>query len=431
LDLNRQMREEWDRRAREDAYFYAAFARRRQSSEEFLASAAEVAAKLERELVRVPAEVPRQSRRALEIGCGPGRLMLAMSRYFSEIHGVDISREMLARARLNLQSLPHAHLHVTPGSGLPMFDDDVFDFVYSYIVFQHIPDRETVWSYLSESLRVLRAGGILCCQLRGTPPLATELERESATWTGCSFGGEEIAAFSRSHGFHLVAISGLDTQYLWTTWRKPDSPERLPDFSRFVLKAVTATTSGGITVPARGRGAAVSLWIAGLPAACHLGNLLVGFNGVEQRGCYLSPLDACGGCQLDARLPAGIGPGRVAVSLSHGGESLGQTQFIDVTLAPPRRPRILSITDSVNLASKHQVKTGVKVRIEDVGRPEAVACTVAGRRAEFVQIEYEDPITDTYQFSFYLPHKTPRGRQQLIIQIADRELAAEEIEIAG
>jgi SAM-dependent methyltransferase len=78
-----------------------------------------------------------------------------------------------------------------------MFADNSFDFVYSYIVFQHIPNRDVVLNYLSEARRVLKPGGILRCQLRGTPPLDSEMEGAPTTWTGCHVSGEEVTAFAR------------------------------------------------------------------------------------------------------------------------------------------------------------------------------------------------------------------------------------------
>src|SRR5215831_11496084 len=272
------MREEWNRRAREDAFFYAGFGRKQQQTEEFLASAAPTISKLQGEIARISERSPA-SRCALEIGCGPGRLMLGLSAQFGEIHGVDVSEEMVALARQNLKHIPHAHLHVTSGSDLVIFSDDFFDFVYSYIVFQHIPDRDVVWNYLRESRRVLKRGGVLCCQLRGAPPLASEMRRESSTWTGCFFHSEEILEFSRANDFHLVVLEGLETQYLWATWIKPATVQPA-DFSKFELKAVTAANGAENAVPARGCDSAVSLWIDGLPSSSQLGNLRVKFGDV-------------------------------------------------------------------------------------------------------------------------------------------------------
>ncbi len=428
VDVNERMRDEWNRRAREDAYFYAGFERRQQQSDEFLTSAAATVAKLESEIARLP-ENPPQSRRALEIGCGPGRLMLPLSSHFGEIHGVDVSEEMVTLARENLEHIPHAQVHATSGSDLAIFPDESFDFVYSYIVFQHIPEREIILTYLRESRRVLKAGGVLCCQMRGAPPLASEMTRESSTWTGCFFSAAEVVAFSRDHNFHLVALEGIETQYLWTTWVKP-ARDAAGDFSRFRLKAVAAASGGQAKVPARGPDAAVSLWIDGLPACCHLGNLEVTFRDIAVPGCYISPVSATGACQLNARLPRGLAAGRYSVGLAYAGNELGQFDGLEVTPPPARNPRVLAITDGINIASRNRVETGgMKVTIEDIERPEEVAFRVAARPAEFLQYERKDPITDTYEFAFHLSHKTPPGVQTLNIAVSGRNLPAERVEV--
>src|SRR5436189_6121610 len=93
VDVTDQMRREWNERAREDAHFYVAFGRREQNEDEFFATADEVVRGLQSEMRRLPANTNRRSWRALEIGCGPGRLMKPMSRHFGEIHGVDVSDE--------------------------------------------------------------------------------------------------------------------------------------------------------------------------------------------------------------------------------------------------------------------------------------------------------------------------------------------------
>src|SRR6202044_3323176 len=98
------------------------FGRRSQQEQEFLDSAAEVTGALEPEFSRLP-PASLEHRSALEIGCGPGRLMRAISRHFGEIHGVDISDEMIALAKEQLKDISHAHAHVTPDSSLSMFAD--------------------------------------------------------------------------------------------------------------------------------------------------------------------------------------------------------------------------------------------------------------------------------------------------------------------
>src|SRR5215831_10219576 len=178
-DLAQQMRADWNERAKEDAYYYVAFGRKGQDDSEFFASAAEVVHALESELKRLP-PADRRSRRALEIGCGPGRLMRPMSWNFGEIHGVDVSDEMISLAEAKLKNVPKAFVRATSGTDLACYEDEFFDFVYSYAVFQHIPSRDVVFSYLAEARRALKTGGIVHCQVNGLPPAAKQYD----TWEG-------------------------------------------------------------------------------------------------------------------------------------------------------------------------------------------------------------------------------------------------------
>src|SRR5271157_22809 len=143
-----RMRADWNDRAGEDAYYYVAFGRREQDEEEFFATGKEIVVALEMELKRL-----RGREAALEIGCGPGRLMRPLSRHFGEIHGVDVSDRMIRMAGERLRNTPNAHAHRTSGSDLALFPDEKFDFVYSYAVFQHIPSRGVVLQYLREARR--------------------------------------------------------------------------------------------------------------------------------------------------------------------------------------------------------------------------------------------------------------------------------------
>ena len=425
-----RMRAEWNQRAKKDAHFYVAFGSQNQTEEDFRASALENTPAFEREFPRLPAR-PVAERRALEIGCGPGRLMLPMSRHFGEIHGVDISDEMLSLARERLRGVSNAHVHLTTGADLGMFEDSYFDFVYSYIVFQHIPDRAIVLNYLREAHRVLKPEGVLCCQLRGAKPLESELSRETETWTGCYFSADEMAAFSREHSFPLVALSGLETQYMWTTFRKTATAASPTSLEKCVVKAITGAASPEPRIPARGRDAAVSLWIEGMPDSANLANCLIEFGSREQLGCYISPVSESGGCQLNARLPDGLAPGEYEVRLRVGANLVPGSYRVSVMPPPPFAPRVLSVTDGINLRSPYRLETrSAKVVIEDVRDPESVAFTIAGLPPSFLQYERKDPITSSYDFSFHLAQKTPRGRHLFKVRIDGRELAPIEIDVA-
>ena len=104
--VSERMRADWNQRAREDAHYYVAFGGRDQDEAGFLATAADVLRSLEAQLKRLPAKANRRAWRALEIGCGPGRLIKPLSRHFGEIHGVDVSDEMIRLARERLADIP-------------------------------------------------------------------------------------------------------------------------------------------------------------------------------------------------------------------------------------------------------------------------------------------------------------------------------------
>jgi 2-polyprenyl-3-methyl-5-hydroxy-6-metoxy-1,4-benzoquinol methylase len=91
--------------------------------------------------------------RALDFGCGIGRLSVALARFFAHVDGVDISGEMIARAE------PHPDVTYHRADDLAAFADASFDFVYSMIVLQHMP-QEMQHGYISEFFRVLKPGGV-------------------------------------------------------------------------------------------------------------------------------------------------------------------------------------------------------------------------------------------------------------------------------
>lgn len=158
-DIRERMRADWNDRAREDAYYYVGFGGLGQDDSAFEATAGDVLPSIEFGIRRVATDTNASVRRALEVGCGPGRLIKTLSRHFGEIHGVDVSDEMIRLGRRRLKHISHAYLHTNDGASLAQFADCSFDFIYSYAVFQHIPSREVVLGYMREIERLLKPGG--------------------------------------------------------------------------------------------------------------------------------------------------------------------------------------------------------------------------------------------------------------------------------
>jgi hypothetical protein len=68
--------------------------------------------------------------------------------------------------------------HYTGGRPLPI------DFAFSSMVFQHIPSREIIESYVREVHRLLRPNALFKFQVQGCPDVAHEPQN---SWAGVSF----------------------------------------------------------------------------------------------------------------------------------------------------------------------------------------------------------------------------------------------------
>ena len=112
--------------------------------------------------------VPIELRRALDFGCGPGRLTQALGRHFERVDGVDISETMIARARSLNRLGERCEYHLNPSADLALFGDASFDFVYSMITLQHMEPQYSRL-YVEEFFRVTRPGGVIVFQIPSDP----------------------------------------------------------------------------------------------------------------------------------------------------------------------------------------------------------------------------------------------------------------------
>jgi SAM-dependent methyltransferase len=102
--------------------------------------------------------------RALDFGCGVGRLTQALAPHFRQVIGVDIARSMLKTARKYNRVGKRCRYILNETDNLKRFQDGYFDFVYSNIVLQHMEPRYCK-RYLAEFVRILARRGILIFQL--------------------------------------------------------------------------------------------------------------------------------------------------------------------------------------------------------------------------------------------------------------------------
>jgi len=419
------MRAEWNQRAQEDAHYYVAFGRRDQDDEEFYSTAKDLVGELVGELKRLPDGSPG-SRHALEIGCGPGRLLRPMSLYFGEIHGVDVSDSMVAMAKEKLRDIPHAFPHAIGGSDLKLFPEAHFDFVYSYAVFQHIPSAEVVFSYLRETVRVLRPGGIARLQLNGLP----KSSRAYTTWEGVRIGADEMHEFARANSMQLLALTGIETQYMWTTWRKPVERDDAGSTKACRIRAVSNAFSSEQAVPASGRLACIAASVQNLPEECDLNSLTALVEGIPGRICYIGPRGQNGFSQVNVFLPAGVRTGLVPLQFLLHGEPLGADKYVRVIRPGPAVPTLTAMSDAVNLMSAQRVDSGlIKISIEEVDDITSFRATVDGVVAERVETFRADPLTERWEVNFGVPDTIGSGGHVLEIRLGARLLARIGIEV--
>jgi ubiquinone/menaquinone biosynthesis C-methylase UbiE len=97
--------------------------------------------------------------RALDFGCGVGRLVIPLSSACSSIVGIDVSDSMLQEARKNAQRMGITNVDFIKGDDTLSGVSGTFNLVHSYIVFQHIPcDRGEI--LFQRLIDLLEDGGI-------------------------------------------------------------------------------------------------------------------------------------------------------------------------------------------------------------------------------------------------------------------------------
>lgn len=159
MNIAEKMKRDWDQRAQHHARFW--IATENYQTEEIFAQSGQDTAQA---LLDALTGLHQPSWKVLDIGCGIGRVLKPLAKYFHALVGIDVSSTMIAQSKAWLSNYAHVTTFATSGVDLREFNDQSFNLVYSYVAFQHMP-RPVFEQYLGEINRVLSLDGYLAMQL--------------------------------------------------------------------------------------------------------------------------------------------------------------------------------------------------------------------------------------------------------------------------
>jgi arsenite methyltransferase len=147
----------------------------------------------------------------LDLGCGAGLDMYFYAKAVGPegtVIGVDISEEMVLKARKNMEMVGITNVDVRCGRSdeIPS-DDNTVDVVASNGIYNLSPDKETV---MREVLRVLKPGGrTVFCEIILLKPLPEEIRKNITDWFRCIGGALPEKAFidlMKQSGFENIGV---------------------------------------------------------------------------------------------------------------------------------------------------------------------------------------------------------------------------------
>lgn len=209
-----RMRDDWDRRAREDARRY--INDREFAGFDFLLSGCRDAF----DVIGPLHDRLRHDMHMVEIGCGIGRMLPFFAMLFAKVHGVDISPTMVEKGRKLLAHVPNVEFHLGDGRTLSVLPDACCDLALSFQVMQHIPDKQVIRDYIGDAFRILRPGGLGKFMVK-TKPWQDEPPVPD-TWNGVDITQGDLDQWLRDRPWKLVtAYDFTDPTRAWVVLEKP------------------------------------------------------------------------------------------------------------------------------------------------------------------------------------------------------------------
>ena len=197
--------------------------------------------------------LPGRRGRALDFGCGVGRLTQALGAEFERADGVDISDTMIDLARQYNKLGDRCQYHVNLASDLTLFEDRTMDFVFSTIVLQHVPPQHAA-TYISEFVRLLTPGGAAVFDMTAAMrsvvlPAGSHRASIVAVEPRDAFGAGHsvILTFTVTNSSELTWPAGSLTR-LGNHWRAPSGAMVALDDGRTSVVQSEVEPGGSVTV---------------------------------------------------------------------------------------------------------------------------------------------------------------------------------------
>lgn len=149
----------------------------------------------------------------VDLGCGTGRMMEFMADDFDRVIGIDVSGRMIRQAEERLRGILNIELIENNGESIPLEENSV-DMVFSYLVFQHIKDREMVENNFKEVFRVLKPRGLFKVLIR------SDKVDINKWWGGVEYNEQSMGLLIKEVGFTLLKTEPRDEFGFWVWLQK-------------------------------------------------------------------------------------------------------------------------------------------------------------------------------------------------------------------
>ena len=229
------MRRFWDRRARENPWFFInnTLDYNDPDLDRFWASG-------ERDLDLILGQqgiALELSDHVVEIGCGVGRMTRAIARRVSWVSAIDVAPTMLAMAKAENRELSNVEWILGDGTSLTGVPDASADACISFVVMRHIPDPQVTLGYVREMGRVLKSGGWSVFQISNAPEIHRPRRRgprarwaafrgrmpkgqTDPAWLGSWIDLDDLRAAAAEGGLDIERIEGGGTQFCMVLARR-------------------------------------------------------------------------------------------------------------------------------------------------------------------------------------------------------------------